>query len=234
MHFHLPKPLHGWREFVGEVGIIVLGVLIALATDQAVQSLRLRQDTNAAREQLRRELVGAYQLSEERIKVRPCLDWQVDRLEDRVLGSGNQLEPIRVETSQYGRFVYRAPSRPWPAHVFENVQNAPVYAQFSEAERELLGTTYTQLHDMQLMNNDEDTAVGMLMVLGKPLPLDAGVKAHLVELLETERRRADLMAVIAPQIMQKAVDFGAQPDPVKDAAFLRTQSTLGWCRAHGF
>jgi len=30
MHFHLPKPLHGWREFAGEVGIIVIGVLIAL------------------------------------------------------------------------------------------------------------------------------------------------------------------------------------------------------------
>ena len=31
MHFHLPKPLHGWRAFAGEVGIIVIGVLI-LAT----------------------------------------------------------------------------------------------------------------------------------------------------------------------------------------------------------
>jgi hypothetical protein len=28
MHFHLPKPLHGWRAFAGEVGIIVVGVLI--------------------------------------------------------------------------------------------------------------------------------------------------------------------------------------------------------------
>lgn len=27
MHFHVPKPLHGWRGFVGEVGIIVPGVL---------------------------------------------------------------------------------------------------------------------------------------------------------------------------------------------------------------
>ena len=33
MHFHLPKPLHGWREFAGEVGIIVLGVLIALGAE---------------------------------------------------------------------------------------------------------------------------------------------------------------------------------------------------------
>lgn len=22
MHLHLPKPLHGWREFAGEIGII--------------------------------------------------------------------------------------------------------------------------------------------------------------------------------------------------------------------
>lgn len=36
MHFHLPKPLHGWRQFVGEVGIIVLGILIALGAEQLV------------------------------------------------------------------------------------------------------------------------------------------------------------------------------------------------------
>jgi hypothetical protein len=29
MHIHLPKPLHGWREFVGEVGIIAIGMPIA-------------------------------------------------------------------------------------------------------------------------------------------------------------------------------------------------------------
>ena len=36
MHLQLPKPLHGWREFAGEVGIIVLGVLIALGLEQLV------------------------------------------------------------------------------------------------------------------------------------------------------------------------------------------------------
>jgi len=36
MHVHLPKPLHGWRAFAGEVGIIVVGVLIALSAEQFV------------------------------------------------------------------------------------------------------------------------------------------------------------------------------------------------------
>jgi hypothetical protein len=31
LHVQLPTPLHGWRAFVGEVGIIVLGVLVAMA-----------------------------------------------------------------------------------------------------------------------------------------------------------------------------------------------------------
>jgi hypothetical protein len=30
MQIQLPKPLHGWREFAGEVGVVLLGVLVAL------------------------------------------------------------------------------------------------------------------------------------------------------------------------------------------------------------
>ena len=39
MHFRLPNPLHGWRELAGEVGIIVVGVLIALGAEQLVTTL---------------------------------------------------------------------------------------------------------------------------------------------------------------------------------------------------
>jgi large-conductance mechanosensitive channel len=45
---HLPKPLHGWRAFAGEVGIIVLGVLIALAFGQIVQSFDDRSNAEQA------------------------------------------------------------------------------------------------------------------------------------------------------------------------------------------
>jgi hypothetical protein len=40
MHFHLPKPLHGWREFAGEVEIIVLGVLIASSASERPRRLQ--------------------------------------------------------------------------------------------------------------------------------------------------------------------------------------------------
>ena len=56
MHFHLPKPLHGWREFAGEVGIIVVGVLIALALEQVVQSIHDRSVADQARDAIRAEV----------------------------------------------------------------------------------------------------------------------------------------------------------------------------------
>jgi hypothetical protein len=40
MHVHLPKPQHGWRAFAGEVGIIVIGVLIALGVEQIASAVR--------------------------------------------------------------------------------------------------------------------------------------------------------------------------------------------------
>ena len=65
MHVHLPKPLHGWRAFVGEVGIIVIGVLIALAADEAVETLRWHHQVLLAEEELKspieRDLVNAAQ-----------------------------------------------------------------------------------------------------------------------------------------------------------------------------
>ena len=56
MHFHLPKPLHGWREFTGEVGIIVLGVLIALGAEQVVETIHTHQRIRETRAALDAEL----------------------------------------------------------------------------------------------------------------------------------------------------------------------------------
>jgi hypothetical protein len=49
MHVHLPKPMHGWRAFAGEVGIIVLGVLIALGAEQVVQTIHERGEARDAK-----------------------------------------------------------------------------------------------------------------------------------------------------------------------------------------
>ncbi|HEX5261899.1 MAG TPA: hypothetical protein VFW13_00115, partial [Phenylobacterium sp.] len=56
MDIHKPRPVRHWRELVGEVGIIVLGVLIALAAEQAVATLEWRHKAEVAQRAMRLEL----------------------------------------------------------------------------------------------------------------------------------------------------------------------------------
>jgi hypothetical protein len=73
MHIHLPKPLHGWREFAGEVGIIVFGVLIALAFGQLAQSVDNRVAAAQARDAIRAEVRENLWWLELRAKYEPCI-----------------------------------------------------------------------------------------------------------------------------------------------------------------
>src|SRR5579864_6632464 len=85
MEVHLPKPLHGWREFVGEVGIIVLGVLLALGAEQMVeyfhQRAELREGEDAMTSELRDDdLPQAFT----RTAIYNCYSGQLDAIEDAV------------------------------------------------------------------------------------------------------------------------------------------------------
>jgi hypothetical protein len=50
-------PLRDWRTFVGEIGIVVIGVLLALGAEQVVSNLHNRSQVSAASEKLRGESV---------------------------------------------------------------------------------------------------------------------------------------------------------------------------------
>ena len=80
MHFHLPKPLHGWREFLGEVGIIVLGVLLALTAEQIVESVRERHAADKARANIRAEISANLTSLATRKQNEPCVSRRLNEI----------------------------------------------------------------------------------------------------------------------------------------------------------
>lgn len=87
MHFHLPKPLHGWREFAGEVGIIVLGVLIALAAEQAIETMRWHEKIDRTKDLLDSELHDDALSAYGWLATGHCLDQQLNAA-DSAVGAG--------------------------------------------------------------------------------------------------------------------------------------------------
>jgi hypothetical protein len=80
MHLHLPKPLHGWRAFVGEVGIIVLGVLIALGAEQAIQGFHDRHVAAQSRRDVREEVSTDLGFYRERLRESSCIKLRLEEL----------------------------------------------------------------------------------------------------------------------------------------------------------
>lgn len=52
----VPTPLNGWRAFAGEVGVIVLGVLLALGAQQLAEAIQMRADVREFRRTIDHEI----------------------------------------------------------------------------------------------------------------------------------------------------------------------------------
>src|SRR5438309_6085947 len=81
MPIRLPKPLHGWRAFAGEVGVIVLGVLIALAAQQVAEEIHQRSEARSARESIQNELATYMSRAESRRVIRDCVARRLDEIQ---------------------------------------------------------------------------------------------------------------------------------------------------------
>src|SRR6478609_8980611 len=89
MHFHIPKPLHGWRAFAGEVGIIVVGVLIALGAEQVAENVHERHVAEQARENVRAEAAMDASFIQGRLSAQGCVERRLAELSD-ILGRAGE------------------------------------------------------------------------------------------------------------------------------------------------
>ena len=74
MHVHLPKPLHGWREFAGEVGIIVIGVLILWGRSKWSRTFTIATSRKRRVETLTEEINSNLIAVKLRGTATPCID----------------------------------------------------------------------------------------------------------------------------------------------------------------
>ena len=108
MEIHKPNPIHNFREFLKEVGIIVLGVLIALGAEQTAEALHWRAKVHEAEQAMRIELRdddGPQAFTRAAIEV--CLDHQLDTIQAAVEG-GRDRRAIAALAH-----AYTPPTRTW-------------------------------------------------------------------------------------------------------------------------
>jgi hypothetical protein len=93
MRIRLPKPLHGWRQFAGEVGIIVIGVLIALVIGQAAKAWQDGSDSADARASIRAEIGANLGKLAQRARTQRCIERRLDEI-DALLARAADRQPF--------------------------------------------------------------------------------------------------------------------------------------------
>ena len=136
MHFHLPKPLHGWREFVGEVGIIVVGVLIALGAEQLVKGVHDRQVAEQARENVRAEAAMDVSFIQARLAAENCIQRRLSEL-SAILGRAGEgrLQPQPT-------WISLPPTIPFFMGRWQAATASGRNSLFSSSEQEQFGQLY--------------------------------------------------------------------------------------------
>lgn len=146
------RPLHGWRAFIGEVGVIVLGVLIALGAQQAVERWQDASDVRAFRTTIDHEIGLNLFIYQIRMQGSACEQKRIADLLEWVEASrdGQILPPIQPGLPDT-LTPYRSAWDNRNAQVFDNLaaKTAQKYAEFYD---ELKNNT-------ELMQKDTDAWV---------------------------------------------------------------------------
>ena len=143
MDVRVPTPLHGWRILFGEVGVIVLGVLVALGAQQVVQDLQMQGEVSAFRQTIDHEIALNLYIYDVRTRQTSCVTTQLKELDSWLdkARNGAAVPPLRT-AGPISLSVYRS--------AWDN-RNANVFAHLPEKHRQ----KYAEFYD-ELANNTHE------------------------------------------------------------------------------
>jgi hypothetical protein len=180
MDIHKPKPIHGWRELFKEIGIIVIGVSIALSAEQGVERWRQHQQYREARQAMIDELSANLTNIRMRQKYIACT---IQRMQDvdAILDRADGGQP------------FEAAGWIGPALGFRMRFMAEGEAQksslFSSAEQRNFGSLYSYFHSLEGAQDREREAWGRLRMLEGKSRLSPAMSQSLQDALADARNQ---------------------------------------------
>lgn len=204
MDIHKPKPVHNLREFLSEISIIVIGVLIALTAEQVVESIHWRHAAQEADAAMRKELTeddGPQAF--ERIAQSHCIDAQLDTLQAALLTERDTGAPFRAVALHIPTYYT------WDADAYHQAMASSTLSHMSTARAYAWSSPYTLMADLDAASLREanDYSELRMIEVAPPHPSDP-MRVQLLALIA--RARGD-NALLTEKIGH-FIEYSAQPD----------------------
>ena len=231
MSLTIPKPIHGWRVFAGEVGIIVIGVLIALGAQQVAERLSVRQRADDAKAALRSEIGDHAFYAQEIEIVAPCIRAQAVAIEERLKTAKSGPVPRYSEYGFKAYYVVRIPDRPWSSSGWDAVRNEDALRQVDPAFAQEMYKYYAQLTWMLADNRDAVELAATLNSLSIVMPREEGDRMRYIDAAEKLIDTTSKMALVAGQLRDRLAKAGMLPTEQDQKLDLADSGTIKFCRS---
>lgn len=191
-----------WGNFVEEIAIVVLGVLIALGADNIVSGLRDKAASAEARTTIRDELAENLGRILERDATRQCVDARLNELGDYLdrAERGEALSPLH--------WIGRPQVWPTLDSRWQATASAGKASLLSSKEQGEFGAIYANVRDFQNNQTTEQLAWAQLRQMADRSQISPQQDANLRSALQNARYAAWLSHVIAWQVTQDAAQLG--------------------------
>ena len=235
MDIHKPKPWRGWREFLKEYLIIVVGVLTALGAEAVVENLHWREKVARAEEAEKPELQAFYYNAYERALVDPCIGRRIDALEAALLADGPWVpaKPMLHESWSLP-FVIQTPNRGWRDQVWRTLVADGTASHLPPARERLYADVMGFAEGIEARNGVEANENAGLNVLLKPASLSRDQRGELIARLEQERARSWLLALNSRQLMPKLEQLFTPDRKALERKLLTNSATYRACYQQGY
>ena len=233
MRLRIPKPIHGWRGFAGEVGIIVVGVLLALGAQQVAEWLSVRQRADDSSAALRAEVSDHAIYANEIEIVAPCIRVQAEAIENRLKAGKSNPAPRFSEDGFKAYYTVRIPDRPWPSSGWDAVRSEDALRQVDPAFAQEMYKYYAQLTWMLADNRSAVDLAATLNSLSVLMPRDEGDRLRYIDAAEKLIDTTSKMALVAGQLRDRLAKTGLLPIDQYLKQELTESGTIKFCRAHG-
>lgn len=217
MDIHRPKAAHSWREFLVEIGTIVVGILIALSLEQAVEAIHEHGLATEAKEAIAAEMQENLDRVAYRLTQQACIGRRLDEITGLLADwKTGKAPPARLAIGDPGNVALV--DQRWQANL-----NSGRFSRQSPAEQSEQAAFYTAVHVLDEAQKREHYVWNQLRTfeLG-PSVLSPDVRPGLVMAVQDARSDASDVLKLGEEVVSMSKAAGRIPRAYKRIAILGT------------
>ena len=209
MHIHVPKPIHGWKQFFNEVAVIAVGIAIALGGEELLSHWNEERQAEKSLAAIKQEVAINLGNMAARMETAECIDRRLAEVAAYVERADESKRPTWVGRPQTWSMQSGAVAA---ARSYGSLTVLPAEQQMQ------ISNLYSAMDQFAEIEHDEQWAWAELRSIAEDRDLSDSDKASLRQAIQRARYSAWLLRTVATQALATGKDLGVRPMPNRDGS----------------